>query len=296
MAYRIDLTRRIAEELPRLAIEELRGAAADLRDPASNRATAIHEARKKLKKSRAVLRLVRPHLGERFAVENQRIRDAAGRLSGARDADVLVLTSRELGGHAPGIGLEELERRLVARASSLHDSERAPDLDAIVERIQAAARAVESWPPLPDDFSTIRPGLTRIYRCGRRARDAAAASPASAAMHEWRKRAKDLWYATRLLRDVDPVVVAQESNLDVLCERLGRRHDLDVLQQTLEAEPALLESLSGRDIAEAAGVRRRDLDEEAFLLGGVVWSWRTGRFTALLEERWRAAPRALVRT
>lgn len=295
MAYRIDLTRRIAEELPRLAIEELRGAAADLRDRASNRATAIHEARKKLKKSRAVLRLVRPHLGERFAVENQRIRDAAGRLSGARDADVLVLTSRELGEHAPGIGLEELERRLAARASSLHDSERAPDLDAIVQRIQAATRAVEGWPPLPDDFSAIRPGLARIYRRGRRARNAAAASPASAAMHEWRKRAKDLWYATRLLRDVDPVVVAQESNLDVLCERLGRRHDLDVLQQTLEAEPALLESLSGRDIAEAAGVRRRDLDEEAFLLGGVVWSSTTGRFTALLEERWRAAPTAPVR-
>jgi hypothetical protein len=54
---------------------------------------AVHEARKDLKKLRAVLRLVRDDLGDAvYRSENVRFRDAGRMLSGARDAHVRVET------------------------------------------------------------------------------------------------------------------------------------------------------------------------------------------------------------
>lgn len=295
MTYRIDLTRPLAEELRRVAVEELAGAGAELQRAGDERAIAIHEARKRLKKTRAVLRLIRPHLGPRFAIDNAWIRDTARWLSSARDAEVLVETARDLRGRAGAAGLEALECRLAARAAAIRASSEAPDLDAIGERIRIAAERVSEWPVLPDDASAIRSGLGRVYRRGRRARKSAAAGPADdAAMHEWRKRAKELWYATRLFHDADPVVAAHESNLDVLCDRLGKRHDLDVLEETLHREPGLLVDLPAGDIHSTIAAARKELDDEAFLLGSVIYAAKPGQFAEPVEAFWQNATVPLV--
>ncbi len=52
----------------------------------------VHAFRKRCKKIRALLRLVRPSLGSRFRVENDRYRDMARRVAAVRDADVMVET------------------------------------------------------------------------------------------------------------------------------------------------------------------------------------------------------------
>ena len=53
----------------------------------------MHEARKDMKKLRALLRLARGELGEEiFGRENACFRDAARELAGTRDADVMLET------------------------------------------------------------------------------------------------------------------------------------------------------------------------------------------------------------
>ena len=73
---------------------------------------AVHEARKSLKKVRAVLRLVRPVVGEKgYRRENTCFRDAGRPLSVARDAQILVQTVEQLIGQ---VANEETDRPFAA--------------------------------------------------------------------------------------------------------------------------------------------------------------------------------------
>src|SRR3954470_20950840 len=63
MAYRLDLNADLAPTARSVAREQLQGGAEALRGGRAEKPVeAVHEARKKVKKSRALLRLVRPGL------------------------------------------------------------------------------------------------------------------------------------------------------------------------------------------------------------------------------------------
>ena len=49
-----------------------------------------------------------------------------------------------------------------------------------------------------ENWKALEPGLDRGYRRGRHAFERARTKPTVDNLHEWRKRAKDLWYALRL--------------------------------------------------------------------------------------------------
>jgi CHAD domain-containing protein len=112
---------RIALAQLDLAIELLRGEAAVAPDE------TVHETRKALKRLRALLRLLESELGRKRAADEQAVlRDAATRLAGARDAEVMVRTLEHLLRRHPRrlrrrralIELREaLERERAARAA-----------------------------------------------------------------------------------------------------------------------------------------------------------------------------------
>ena len=85
-------------ELRRVAREELEGTLKELltvNDQA--RSIAVHEARKHLKKARALIRLLRPAAGKAFYKrENAAMRKAAQRMSSIRDSHVRVQTIKKL--------------------------------------------------------------------------------------------------------------------------------------------------------------------------------------------------------
>src|SRR5919201_4778965 len=101
-----DGLRRIARGRIDHAVDELRG------ETDSSAEEAVHEARKDMKKLRAVLRLARDELGDEvYRRENECFRDAGRRLSGVRDADVMLETLRGLKGDFPALrGLLERQR------------------------------------------------------------------------------------------------------------------------------------------------------------------------------------------
>jgi CHAD domain-containing protein len=240
----------------------------------------VHDARKDMKKLRALLRLVRGEVGEEvFRREADTFRDAARELSGLRDADVMLAT------------LADLERRYGAETGAVRQAVEAHRLRTAAGGREHAARAatailseargrVEDWPLERDGFEALEHGLRRTYRRGRRAWRAAAKDPSSANLHEWRKRVKDLWYHCSILEEAwKPVMSALGDEAHELSDRLGDDHDLAVLLD-FGAEP--LERL--------IATRRSELQEEAFAYGARLYADKPGAYVRRIERWWRAAP------
>src|ERR671917_266737 len=93
-SFRFDPAAPVPDEVRRVALGRIDHALDELRGRSdSSREEAVHEARKDMKKLRALLRLLRGELGDRVrARENAAFRDAARELAGVRDADVMLET------------------------------------------------------------------------------------------------------------------------------------------------------------------------------------------------------------
>jgi CHAD domain-containing protein len=236
---------------------------------------AVHETRKAIKRLRALLRLLRGRLGEEvYARENAGLRQTAGRLAGARDAEVMLATLEQLMERHPRKlgrrkGVRRLHRRLQVerdRMSAQTIGEAATRAQALAELTAFRARAA-AW-SLPDrpGIELARPGLRRLYEQGRRrGRRAARKDGEMAAMHAWRKRVKDLRYAAEMLEREQPPTSGKHGKgtkhgtqaghgkrakrdrasarlhrvakrADRLGEALGEDHDLAVLGQWIRTE------------------------------------------------------------
>src|SRR5947209_16458553 len=91
--FRLDPGEPLREAIGRVVHGQLDYAIALVEGHDGNGAEGVHEARKALKRVRAVLRLRRKELGKaRFRQENTILRDAGRALSETRDAQVLVET------------------------------------------------------------------------------------------------------------------------------------------------------------------------------------------------------------
>jgi CHAD domain-containing protein len=197
-------------------------------------ARTIHETRKALKRLRALVRLLREELGEQqFRREHGILRDAARRLAGTRDAEVMVGTldalieryPRELGRRRPVI---ELRKRLVAERSlaARRAAEDRVSTAQVLGELRDMRERAEHW-HLPEraGVAILERDLRRVYRQGRRRmRRVRRGEGGARAMHEWRKRVKDLRYAAEIL-GLRPLA----RRADKLGEILGEEHDLVVL-------------------------------------------------------------------
>lgn len=245
MAYRLSIADDVPSSVRACAREQLAGAVERLERADEDPVKAVHEARKHLKKTRALLRLVRPDLGKgAYRRENDALRDAGLALSGARDADVLVQTIGKLAEHAagrlPADTFDQLRDALAAEAAGAHaaaDGEPVPELATVIETLRAAELRVEEWPLDEADWETVLAGVVRAYTRGRDAFAVARATPEPELLHAWRKRAKDLWYHQRLLAPAWPELLgAQAEEAHSLTELLGDDHDLAVLAMRLSDE------------------------------------------------------------
>ena len=76
MAYRLNLSDDLAGSVRRAATEQLDGAIEQLADGRDDPVEAVHDVRKRLKKTRSLLRLARPSMRSRdHRRENRALRD-----------------------------------------------------------------------------------------------------------------------------------------------------------------------------------------------------------------------------
>src|SRR5947208_439602 len=99
MSFQLKPGESARKAVKRLARKQLDAALAELR-PRKGGDAIVHDARKRFKKVRAVLRLVRAELGERaYQRENKCFRDAGRPLTEVRDAKILIETLDKLTEH-----------------------------------------------------------------------------------------------------------------------------------------------------------------------------------------------------
>jgi CYTH domain-containing protein/CHAD domain-containing protein len=254
-------------------------------------AEAIHGARKDLKKARAALRLIRDELGEKtFKRENHALRDAARRLSASRDAEVKLETLDSLvagAGDAPPGATALWREALVADRDRIVGGE-GDEADAVIAAIEEVAARAPEWRIRHDGWKLLSPGLDTAYSEGRETFAALGDSPSFDAVHDLRKRGKDLWYQVRLLRDAwEPVVEAIAEEIHDFTDLLGDHHDLAVLAEDLEQRPQV--GPPQRETLKALiEARQAELLGAARSAGERIYAEKPKAFGRRLHAYWRA--------
>ena len=294
MEYRLKQSESVPEGVRRMATEQLDKAVEHLGCPDGKRDEHIHEARKAIKRLRALVRLVRGDLADGvYALENQCYRDAGQRLSGLRDATVLVETLdrlvESLGNDVPKSRFAQVRVWLVERRDRTYVDISNRVVQEVIADLAQARERLESWNLQREGWGGIRMGVQRIYARGRRDFAAAYALPSDEAFHDWRKQVKYLWYHTQILENVwPPVMQSLAGELDQLGELLGQDHDLAVLRLMVRTEfPRAGATATLMALERRIDERRSRMQAQARLLGERIYLERPRAFSRRLGGYWR---------
>ena len=294
MPFEFNPGRPLSDEVPHLMSLQIGRIEAHLRSsgPADKR---IHDVRKRIKETRALLRLVRRPLGSRFDQENEWYRNAGRDLSAARDAIALTESADKLRKHSNDRATRKALRHVsnALQHSKADEAEVAKRIGDLLDRLDDARDRLSGWPKLADHFETIGDGLQRNFRDGSRALDTVEDDPTPETFHELRKRVKDHWYHAQLLRRVWPDFMERYAEvIEDLSDALGDHHDLIVLRQTLTDDPLSYgDDASLRAAFSAIEKRRQQLEKKSVGIAGHVFAEKPARLRARVESWWEIASR-----
>jgi CHAD domain-containing protein len=233
MAFRFKLAEPFEEGVRRIAREQIERAQSQLK-ASGDSVVAVHETRKSLKRLRALLRLIRPALGESsFREENARLRDIGGGLSSTRDRHVLLETVAKLEANSSfgRKGLGQVMRDVLHVTNGREDP--ASEAAAIKQALSRLGEAKKRFAHLELDgkgFDIVGAGLEDCYRRARRAFRNAYAEPSDEHFHEWRKGAQQHWRHMALFSHAwTGCLNARVVEARVLSQLLGDDHDLALL-------------------------------------------------------------------
>jgi CHAD domain-containing protein len=292
MAYRLKKQEEVGAGLKRILLEEVAEARTRLTDDLERDPTeAIHDARKRLKKCRAVLRLVRADIGKKeFGSLNRGFRDTGRLLSSTRDADVLLITLENLiddRRRFVGIRAALRERSDELRGQISGDAGPVSEARANLDDLELSVRHLTFN---STGASLFLGGFKDCYAGGRRALSESLDAPTNENLHEWRKRSKDVWYHLRILKSVWPEAI--ESLIDEahrLSDLLGDDHDLAVLADSLVANGDGFKEEQVNAIRRLISERRPQLQADAFTLGARLFAEKPGQYARRFGAYWEAS-------
>ena len=194
--------------------------------------SAVHGYRKSVRRSRALLRLLRTLVPrEEYDALAEELRGAMRETSAARDADVLVAL---VAGHErkPKTrealdGLEALLRERQAAVGSEGRIVRALREGSL--QLAGVPARVEAHLPPDVDRRALRKALASSHRRARRGFQLARETLEDQDVHDWRKRVKELRYQLELIEPLTGELAAHQ-RLAELAEALGSVTDLIVLR------------------------------------------------------------------
>lgn len=277
------------------------GRAREALDVGTDLASSVHEARRAIKRARALLRLVDPWPGNSHI--ECTLRDASRALAVLRDADVMVLTAgniREGSGAAePNVVplhlLESLQKervRYFTESGSTNGPLRAAD-DLLrsaavkIEESKAPELTAGHQPTASSGREFLRLGIGASYASVRARSDPTAGEgPEDERSHKLRKRVKDLRYQLEFLDTGQPKLGRLVMDLHHLTDLLGDRNDLATLSAYTasadvlgEIERAALtthvEGLKQALGAQAAALSARLFEEEPDSFVARIEAWVT---------------------
>lgn len=295
MSYRVEPGETAAHGIRRIVLEQLERALLESADPEGPK--AAHAVRKRIKKIRAVLRLVKREIGsEVYGEENQRLRKVAHAFAGLRDAVVqreVLEKLRESAGLEAGafaVTSNLFRTHLHNAAASGHD-QRAAAIGALV----SLGDRLEGWPL---DHLTVKDlccAFGKTYRKARKCFHYVLGHRSAETLHSWRKRTKRVWYQSRLLLPLRSTVICEIADgADTLGGYLGDLHDLAFLREQLTSAGDL--PADEREVISGLiCLRENSLERTALDLGCRFYAEKPGAFRRRLlhyAEEWPEPPPA----
>ena len=303
MSFEIKPHCRVGSELQELARTEITQIIGAFRALHSDTLDGLtHEIRQRLKRLRAVIRLLREPLGKRrYRMEDSVIRAAGRALGPLREGQAALTTldglQRRFFPGKPSAALLTAREKLATQAqqcaSALVGS---AVLATQISALEGLSARLAEWPVEGFGWKEMRRAIECSYRCAKehweRAHDASDAD----CLHCWRKRANDLWQYLRMLRRICPDLAGELAReYEVLGAFLGDYHDVVVLRAALEKQgDALLELQARVTFVKLLDLRMGELFDAAFALGERLHVHSPTAFAHELGEH-RAACRGRLR-
>ena len=289
-----DLARMISAEVAR---------AREVLDVGTDPAAAVHEARRAIKRARALLRLAYPW-PTKSPIDGT-LRDASRALAVLRDADVLVLTAGDIRESTepakPNIvplylleSLEEERERRFTESGSPDGPLRTVDelLRSVAVEIgepKAPYAMAGHEPTSSSGIELVRFGLAASYASVRARSDPTVGEgPVDERSHKLRKRVKDLRYQVGFLDTGHPKLGRLVRDLHHLTDLLGNRNDLAVLSAHAASADALSEIERAALTAHIDGLKQA-LQSDAATLSTRLFEEEPDSFVARIEA-WVTAP------
>lgn len=254
---------------------------------------AVHKARRRVKKVRALLLLVHSR-GPAARRTLKRLRLANWLLGPVANGEAIVGTVDRLGRRYPvqlagpivaAIRKGVETRRLIAdkRASSRHV------LDTVTRLLAAELARLDGWTLRRHGYRAIAHGLERTALRADRAMRRTRTQPTIAHYRSWRRRVKDQWLQLRLIdRRCGGGLGSRRRDLEALDGSLGEHHNCALLERMLLRDMILNRSATARVLRVVRRYRAR-LRRDASRLAVRVYSETPWEFVGRAEYLWRAA-------
>jgi CHAD domain-containing protein len=241
MGFELNENESLKNGLRRIANELIEDSRKSLAEPGDDIDAHVHNARKNMKKLRAVLRLVRPAVGNKvYRRDTITFRDLGRELAGSRESFVAQQSLLKiLENHAETLNIDAysglrtvLEERYEAqRAAWVAEPN---TVEQSVRTLKRTRKRVKGWELNVEASQIVRDGLMRSYEGGYTGLKIAEKHPSAENLHKWRKDVKRLWYHLRILRPIWPASLDMLiAELDVLGDTIGLDHDYDDLRKTV---------------------------------------------------------------
>lgn len=294
MSFRLQAAEPVPEEIRRIVSEQIADAVQELGDRRRNVHKAIHSARQRCKRVRAVVRLARTDLGDHYATENRRFRDIARKLSNARDAEAVIESTDKLYAECEGPReidlLRAVRRTLSARHRQVTAGEEglAARMMEVADELREAQAQIAAWPLPTQGFDLLGPGIQKTYANTREAFFKAYRDPVDANFHEARKHVKYHWYHMRLVHNIWPHMLrAYRRSLKTLSDHLGDDHDLAVMRTIMLERTGTFDARDLHDVMRLIERRQARLKTQAHVLGRRVFAERSANFRKRLGRYWQ---------
>ena len=292
MSYRLRQQEPVARGLRRLARKQLAASAAALESSPEGREAAVHQARKALKKSRAILSVIEEDDGKGLRRARKQARSVNRTLSSVRDAEATLKAFEQLRRRVRGTRdrrvYSRVHRKLAARKRDVAlDVRRSGAWRAAQRTLVKLSKTSDRWRPADGGFGALSPGLRATIRRGRSALARARRTTRDADFHEWRKAIKALWYQLRLLEASDARIGKDVRRLDRAQTWLGEDHDLAVLCSELSRDSQDGESDGLARLFAAAQRRQGQLRRKAVTTAEPLFRRRVDGYMNRLKRSWK---------
>lgn len=282
MAYQLKENESLPEGLRRVGQEEQQETLEAL--TSDNPHKGVHEARKHLKKLRALIRLVRDELGhEQYKKRNNFFRDIGRHLAQYRDItsqiEILEKLHQEHGDLVKGekgfqafLDLLYQEREKIFQKGSQNGQW----VDQDIAKIKAYQKTIV--PEHSAEEKTLD-SLKRVYKRGYKGYHRALKKAETKGMHEWRKRVKYLWHQFQLIQVGWPAMI--QAYMDVLkdlSDVLGDYHDLAIIEDKAKQVAPKLSTAFIKKFYKVTEKRKDHLHGESLKLGRLIYAEKPKAF------------------